>query len=152
MDTTTLDFSEHDLAVMRQIIARADAEQAAIAGATMKMISSWATNDADIFAAVFTDDATLILPGDVHLAGREAIRTYMAAAYKGRYRGTTVTGRPLSMRRLSEDVAVITTIGGVLEPEHTLLTEKATIRATWVLRRIGGEWLISAYHNSPVHI
>jgi uncharacterized protein (TIGR02246 family) len=131
---------------------KADADQAAIAGATMKMISAWATNDADIFATVFTEDATMILPGDVHLTGREAIRTFMAEGYQGRYKGTKVTGKPLSMRRIADDVAVLTTLGGVLEPGDAELTEKAIIRATWVLRQTDGEWLISAYHNSPVHI
>jgi len=92
----------------------AGTDEAALAKTNQKMIAAWAENDADAFADIFTEDATLILPGDVHLTSRDEIRAFMKRAYAGPYAGTKVIGRPLSVRRLSSSVAILTTVGGVL--------------------------------------
>src|SRR5215475_13890928 len=63
-----------------------------------KLEKVWADNDADGVAELFTEDATLVLPGDVYLKGREEIRTYFVRGYAGPMQGTKVTGTPLSAR------------------------------------------------------
>jgi len=127
-------------------------DEAALATTNQKMIAAWAENDADAFAGIFTEDATMILPGDVHLTSRDEIRTFMEKAYAGPYAGIKVTGRPLSVRRLSNAVAVLTTVGGVLPAGAEELPTEREVRATWVLRKVGTEWLIFAYHNSPIKV
>lgn len=113
-----------------------------------RIVSAWAKNDADAFAATFTEDGSLILPG-VFLGSREEIRAFMAQAFAGPYKGTNVTGRPLAMKQLPDGVLVITQ-GGVLMAGETQVAAEREIRASWLLSRREPEWLIYAYQNTPV--
>ncbi|MFD0692246.1 SgcJ/EcaC family oxidoreductase [Actinomadura fibrosa] len=125
-------------------------ERSAVARAPERISAAWAAGDGDAFAAACAEDATMILPGDVCLHGREEIRTFMTRAYTAQYKNTRVTGQPITMRFLGDDVSVLVTQGGVLLPGETEVAGERAIRATWVLVRKDGEWLISAYHNSPI--
>lgn len=125
-------------------------EAAAAAELPKRMIAAWSANDAEAFAHLFTEDATMVLPGDVYLSGREEICAYMTAAYQGPLKGTGVAGAPLGLRLLSEDSGVIVTRGGILAPGETEVRPEREIRATWVVARHDGAWYIAAYHNSPI--
>jgi uncharacterized protein (TIGR02246 family) len=129
-----------------------DADQAALAQVAQNMIAAWGDNDGAAFAKIFAEDGSLVLPGDVFLKSREEIRTFMTAAFASTYKGTRVTGTPLTVRALSSDVAVLITEGGVLMPGETEVSAAQAIRATWVLTKHEDGWLISAYHNSPVAV
>ncbi|RCG31203.1 SgcJ/EcaC family oxidoreductase [Sphaerisporangium album] len=115
-----------------------------------RMIAAWAKNDGEAFASIFTEDATMILPGDIYVTGRESIRAFMDAAYSGPYKGTRVFGEPLSAKFLGPEAAVLTTKGGVLTGEETEVSPERAIRATWVLAKQDGQWLVTAYQNTPI--
>jgi uncharacterized protein (TIGR02246 family) len=129
----------------------AEEQIAAVAKVPQRFVEAWAANDAGAFAAVCTEDATLILPGGVCLKSREEIRSFMADQYAGPYKGTRVTGTPLNLRFLSDTVSVVITQGGVLMPGEEEVSKKEAIHATWVLTRHGAEWLVSAYHNCNIN-
>ncbi|MFI6422877.1 SgcJ/EcaC family oxidoreductase [Streptomyces sp. NPDC050842] len=114
------------------------------------IVEAWADHDADRFAEVFTENATLILPGDVFLTSREEIRAFMRNAFSGPFKGTRVTGAPRSVRPLAPSVAVLVTQGGVLAPGDTEPTAARAIRATWVLVKEGADWRIASYQNTPI--
>jgi uncharacterized protein (TIGR02246 family) len=124
------------------------ADEAAVAALTQRVIAAWAYNDADAFADVFVEDGTMILPG-LFMSGREAIRGYLTTAFAGPYKGTQVTGRPLGIRFLSPESAVLLTQGGVLAPGETETSDEQTIHASWIVVKREGEWRLAAYHNSP---
>ncbi|WP_409465496.1 SgcJ/EcaC family oxidoreductase [Amycolatopsis sp. GA6-003] len=128
--------------------ALSESDQAAVAALTRKVIAAWAYHDHDAFADLFTEDGTMILSG-VYCAGREKIREFLKAAYQNEYRGTQVTGQPLSLRPLGRDAAVLLTQGGVLRPGESEVSAANAIRASWVVLRRDGQWLLSAYQNSP---
>jgi uncharacterized protein (TIGR02246 family) len=115
----------------------------------LRLVGAWARNDADGVADTFTEDGTLILPGDVYKKGREEIRAFMAAAYAGPFKGTGVTGNPVDVRFASDDVALLRTHGGILAPGETEIDEELAVRSTWVCVKTDGEWQLAGYQNSP---
>jgi uncharacterized protein (TIGR02246 family) len=125
-----------------------DADKVAIASLTQRVIAAWAYHDADSFAGVFTEDGTMILAG-VYQKGRDQIRDYMAAAFEGTYKGTQVTGKPLDMRPLGSDAAILLSQGGVLEAGESEVTETSAVRAAWVVVKQDGQWRLAAYQNTP---
>jgi len=128
--------------------ALSSTEQAEIAAVPARMVAAWATHDARAFADLFTQDGTLILPG-VYKKGRDEIREFMSAAYAGPYQGTRVTGSPIDVKPLADGAVALLTMGGVLAPGETELSDPAAIRASWILVRREGRWLLAVYQNCP---
>lgn len=115
----------------------------------LRLVAAWTKNDAEGVADVFTEDGTMILPGDVYKKGRGEIRAFMAAAYAGPFKGTGVTGRPVDVRFVSDDVALLRTHGGILAPGETEIAPELAVRSTWVVVKRDGEWQLAGYQNSP---
>lgn len=135
---------------MSSTISVAAEDVAAVQAVPARMIAAWSKNDADAFADLFTEDGSMVLPGDVHLNTREEIRAFMTKAYAGPYQGSRVTGSPLSAKFINPESGVLVTQGGVLYGDETEVSPANAIRATWVLAKQDGAWFITAYHNSPV--
>lgn len=133
---------------MTDTIALSDGDKVAIASLTQKVIAAWAYHDADAFAEVFTEDATMTLAG-LYKKGREEIRAYMAEAFEGKYKGTQVTGKPVDLRPLGRDAAILLSQGGVLEPGESEVSDRGAVRAAWVVVKQDGKWLLAAYQNTP---
>ncbi|MFC4857046.1 SgcJ/EcaC family oxidoreductase [Actinophytocola glycyrrhizae] len=127
-----------------------DAGKAAVAALTQKLLAAWAYNDADAFADLFVEDGTMILAG-VFCSGRDEIREHVAKEFEGRWKGTQVTGTPISIRSLGPDVTLLLSNGGILEAGETEVSEDSAIRASWLAVRRDGEWRLAAYQNSPRH-
>ncbi|TDB81617.1 MULTISPECIES: SgcJ/EcaC family oxidoreductase [unclassified Micromonospora] len=125
-------------------------DEAAVRDVPQRIIAAWAAHDADAFAATFTEDGSMILPG-LARHGRDEIRGFMAQAFAGPYQGTRVTGTPVAMKVLADDVVLVLTEGGVLAPGQTELAAERAVRASWLLVRREGQWLLTAYQNSPAN-
>lgn len=115
----------------------------------LRLVAAWAKNDAAGVARVFTEDGAMLLPGDVYKKGRDAIQAFMAAAYAGPFKNTGVTGRPVDVRFVSDDVALLRTHGGILAPGETEIAPELAVRSTWVTVKKDGVWQLAAYQNSP---
>jgi uncharacterized protein (TIGR02246 family) len=125
-----------------------DGDKAAIASLTQRVVAAWSYHDAGAFADVFTEDGTMVLPG-LYLQGRAEIRAHMAAAFEAEYKGTQVTGKPIGIRPLGDDAAILLSQGGVLQPGDSEVSEQEAIRAAWVAVRQDGQWRLAAYQNTP---
>lgn len=119
-----------------------------VADIPQRIVAAWAAHDAEAFGAAFTEDGTMILPG-VHQKGRDAITAFMASAFAGPYKGTRVTGRPVDVRLLGDETAIMITEGGILAPGETEVSPERAVRASWLAVRRNGGWLLAAYQNSP---
>jgi uncharacterized protein (TIGR02246 family) len=124
------------------------AEQAAVAAVPGRIVAAWAAHDAKAFGEVFAPDGTMILPG-VFLTGREEISSFMGQAFAGAYQGTRVTGQPVNMRFLSDEAALLITVGGVVAAGQSEFSDEQAIRASWLVVKQDGQWLLAAYQNSP---
>ncbi|NUT93509.1 MAG: SgcJ/EcaC family oxidoreductase [Saccharothrix sp.] len=108
---------------------------------------AWADNNPDGFADLYTADATMVLSGDRFFRGREVIRKVAVEQFKTAHKGTTLLQNIVDSKLLSEDAAVVVTEGGVLAPGQSEPSPERALRATWVLAREDGKWLIAAYQN-----
>ncbi|MEV0899230.1 SgcJ/EcaC family oxidoreductase [Actinoplanes sp. NPDC049802] len=125
-----------------------DKEKEAL-GLPLRLVAAWSRNDAAGIAEVFTEDGIMILPGDVFKKGRDEVLAFMAAAFAGPFKGTGVTGRPVDVRFVADDVALIRTHGGILAPGETEIAPELAVRSTWVTVKRNGKWQLAAYQNSP---
>jgi uncharacterized protein (TIGR02246 family) len=125
------------------------ADVAAIQAVLVDSYKAWDAGDAAGMVADYTADATAILPGSLR-DSRDVIRDGMALAFAGPLKGTSTYNRQLSIRFLGSDAAIVVSESGILFPGQTEVPEAAKVNATWVLEKRDGQWLIAAYHNSPV--
>ena len=128
--------------------AGSDTDRQAILDVLAGLYKAWAANDAEAFVADYTDNATVVQPG-VFKKDREEIRTTMAAAFAGPLSGSRVAARPVDVRFLTDDTAIVVSEDGIIFPGQDAVASGGLVRATWVLVRRDGGWRIASYHNSP---
>ena len=128
--------------------SRAD-DAAAIEAVLVDSYKAWEAGDADGMVADYTADATVVMPG-ARRDSRDEIRDSMALAFAGPLKGTSTWNRQLSLRFVGSDAAVVIVESGILFPGQTEVPDAGKVNATWVFEKRDGQWLIAAYHNSPV--
>jgi uncharacterized protein (TIGR02246 family) len=67
-----------------------------------RLYAAWADNDAEARAALYRDDATVVMPAVLH-RGRAAVRDYMAAALAGPLKGSRGVDQPQDIRMIGPD-------------------------------------------------
>jgi uncharacterized protein (TIGR02246 family) len=124
-------------------------DRAAIEAVMVDSYKAWANGDADGMVACYTPEATAIMPGSLR-GSRDEIRDSMAMAFAGPLRGTTTDNKQLSVRFVGRDGAIVISEAAILFPGQSEVPDEAKVNCTWVLEKRDGQWLIAAYHNSPV--
>ena len=119
---------------------------AAVRERLAQSVAAWDAQDAEAFAALYADDATVNISSGASLAGRDQVQQYMAAGFAGPLSGTRGYENPKSVRGLG-DVALVTSESGFSLPGETSVPAQRVRRSTWVLSRHGEQWLVEAYHN-----
>ncbi|MDQ1563700.1 MAG: hypothetical protein QOI14_651, partial [Actinomycetota bacterium] len=110
---------------------------------------AWEAGDADGMVANYTADATAIMTGSLR-DSRDVIRDSMALAFEGPLKDSSTYNRQRSLRFVGRDAAIVVSESGILFPGQTEVPEAGKANATWVFEKRDGQWLIAAYHNSPV--
>jgi uncharacterized protein (TIGR02246 family) len=124
-------------------------DEAAIQSVLDASYKAWAAGDAEGMVADYTRDATAIMPGSLR-ERREVIRESMALAFAGPLKDTSTSSEQLSIRFLGDDAAIVVTESGILFGGQAEVPDAGKVNATWVFEKRDGQWLIAAYHNSPV--
>jgi uncharacterized protein (TIGR02246 family) len=122
---------------------------AAIQAVLADSYKAWEAGDADGMVAGYTADATAIMPGALR-DSRDAVRENMALAFAGPLKDTSTYNKQLSIRFVGRDAAIVVSESGILFGGQTEVPEAGKVNATWVFEKRDGQWLIAAYHNSPV--
>jgi uncharacterized protein (TIGR02246 family) len=124
-------------------------DEAAIHAVLAESYKAWEEGDADGMVADYTADATAIMTGSLR-DGRDAVRENMAVAFAGPLKGSSTANKQLSLRFVGRDAAIVVSESGILFAGQTEVPDAGKVNATWVLEKRNGQWLIAAYHNSPV--
>ena len=125
------------------------ADEAAIQAVLVDSYKAWEAGDASGMVASYTADATAIMPGSLR-GSRDVIRDSMAQAFAGALKGSSTWNKQLSLRFAGRDAAVVVSESGILFAGENEVPDTRKVYATWVFERRDGQWLIAAYHNSPV--
>ncbi|GLW05799.1 hypothetical protein Misp01_09290 [Microtetraspora sp. NBRC 13810] len=107
------------------------------------------SNDADGLAEVFTEDGSLLI-GDTQLRGRDEIKSYMADAFAGSYKGTRLSEVPLEIRSIADDVAMAITQGGYMLPGESTVAPERQMRTMYVIVKREGQWRLFSQQSSPL--
>ncbi len=125
-------------------------DEAAIKAVLVDSYKAWEAGDADGMVANYTADATAIMTGSLS-EDREVIRQNMALGSEGPLKGSSTYNKQLSIRFLGRDSAIVISESAILFAGETEVPADARkVNATWVLEKRDAQWLIAAYHNSPV--
>jgi uncharacterized protein (TIGR02246 family) len=124
-------------------------DAAAIQAVLVDSYKAWEAGDASGMVANYTADATAIMTGSLR-DSRDAIRMSMALAFAGPLNGSSTYNKRLSLRFVGKDAAIVVSESGILFAGQTEVPDAGKVNATWVLEKRDGQWLIAAYHNSPV--
>jgi uncharacterized protein (TIGR02246 family) len=107
---------------------------------------AWDEGDAVTYAQQFAEDASyVIFMGDA-LFGREAIRQTHHDVFTKWQKGTRMAVKPVDVRAVGTDTAVVTTIGGI-GAGATIGYDKYQ---TFTLRRRSGRWECVAFQNTEM--
>ena len=125
-------------------------DAAAIQGVLVDSYKAWEAGDAEGMVADYTADATAIMTGSLR-DSRDVIRESMALAFEGPLKGSSTYNKQLSLRFVGRDAAIVVSESGILFAGETEVPDdRRMVNATWVFEKRDGQWLIAAYHNSPV--
>ena len=125
-------------------------DEAAIQDVLVSSYQAWAAGDADGMVADYTADATAIMTGSLR-DSREVIRQNMALGFAGPLKGSSTHNKQLSIRFVGRDGAIVISESAILFAGETEVPDDLRkVNATWVFEKRDGQWLIAAYHNSPV--
>ena len=124
-------------------------DEAAIQAVLVDSYKAWEMGDADGMVADYTADATAILPGSLR-DGRDVVRQSMALAFEGPLKGSSTSNKQLSLRFVGADAAIVISESGILFAGETEVPDVRKVNATWVFEKRDDQWMIAAYHNSPV--
>ena len=121
------------------------ADEAAIRQLFAATITAWDEADAEAFGAAFTEDADYVIFVGTHYRGRAAIIAMHDVLWRRFLKGSRLLGHVTGIRFITDDVAVLTSVGRVLKSRFSRRNpDKAQ---TFVAVRQGGEWKFTAFHN-----
>jgi uncharacterized protein (TIGR02246 family) len=124
-------------------------DEAAIQTVLVDSYKAWEAGDADGMVANYTADSTAIMTGSLR-DSREVIRASMAQAFEGPLKCSSTYNKQVSLRFVGRDAAIVVSESGILFAGETEVPDTGMVNATWVFEKRDGQWLIAAYHNSPV--
>jgi uncharacterized protein (TIGR02246 family) len=137
--------------------AQSKADENAIHSILDDEITTWNHGDTDGYSRHFAADGTFTNVMGMFFAGRQAFRDRHEIIFKGPFRGTMLQLQVVSLRFLTDDVAVCETLTWVsgfkpgappglqLDPKGRLRT-----RLLQVMAKRSGEWQIVVYHNVDI--
>lgn len=123
---------------------------AAIHQLFQRLNEAWNAGDASAYGALFTEDADYFAFDGANQKGRTAIIAGHKPLFENYLKGSRLTGELISLRFLAADVALVHTVGSIIDRGRT--TPKAERRSsqTLIATKSDGKWYFTAFHNTRV--
>jgi uncharacterized protein (TIGR02246 family) len=133
----------------RTIGAR-NADEAAIRELFGLLLDDWGRGDGEAYGSRFTEDADYVAFDGTRTRGRREISASHQRLFDKFLKGTRLTGRVLSIKFPSPDVALVHATGGTVMRGKTRPSPERDSIQTLVAVREDAEWRFTAFHNSRV--
>ena len=105
-----------------------------------RLFEAWAQGDGEAYARCFTEDCDYITFNGIHLRGRRENASLHSALLRTVLRGSRLSADILRLAQLAPDVALV----------HTAGRGRKRSFQTYMLTRVGGEWLVRSFQNTRV--
>ena len=126
------------------------ADEAAVRSLVRKCVEGWNKGSGEAFAAQFAEDADYVVVNGMHIKGRRQNASAHQQIFDTFYKGTRLWVQVKSVRFLRPDVALMHTVSRVLKPGESDASPRPEAIQTFTVSRHGNEWLIDAFHNTPI--
>lgn len=126
------------------------ADEKAIRDLFRRLLDDWGRGDGEAYGSRFTEDADYVAFDGSHTRGRREISDSHQELFDKWLKGSRLSGRILSIKFPSPDVALVHATGDtVLRGKTKSPPERRSIQ-TLVAVREGAEWRFAAFHNTRV--
>jgi uncharacterized protein (TIGR02246 family) len=115
-------------------------DEAAIRALLTRLYDAWARGDGVAYGQCFARHSDYITFNGMHLHGRTENATLHSALFRGVLKGTKLSAQIESLAMLSDGIALVHTVGSGRKRSYQ----------TYVLVRVGAEWLIRSFQNTRV--
>jgi uncharacterized protein (TIGR02246 family) len=116
------------------------ADEQLIRALLARLSEMWARDGGDAYASCFTEDCNYITFNGIHLRGRAENAHLHGALFRTVLRGTRLSAEIEKIEFLAPDIAIAHTIGQGRKKSYQ----------TFVLTKIGSDWLIKSFQNTQV--
>jgi len=140
------------------VLAQSAQDETAIRNIIQEEITTWNKGDAEAYSKHFALNGTFTNILGMFFTGREMFQQRHQEIFNGVFRGTTLQQDIVSLKYVSQDVAVVETLtwvsgfskAGPAPGTHTDAKGRLRTRLLQVLVRAGDDWKIEVYHNVDV--
>ncbi|HEY9401160.1 MAG TPA: SgcJ/EcaC family oxidoreductase [Pyrinomonadaceae bacterium] len=126
------------------------ADESAVRALSQKCVEGWNKGSGEAFAAQFAEDADYVVVNGMHIKGRRQNAAAHQQIFDTFYKGTRLWVQVKSVRFLRPDIALMHTVSRVLKPGESDASPEPEAIQTWTVSKHGNEWLVDAFHNTPV--
>ena len=126
------------------------ADESAVRALVQKCIEGWNKGSGEAFAAQFAEDSDFVVGNGMHIKGRQQNASSHQRIFDTFFKGTRLWLQVKSVRFLKPDVALMHTASKVLKPGESDASPEPEFIQTWTVSKHGNEWLIDAFHNTPI--
>ena len=114
------------------------------------LLDDWGRGDGKSYGSRFTEDADYVAFDGTRTRGRAEIAASHQQLFDKFLKGTRLTGRLMSIKFPSPDVALVHATGGTIMRGKTKPSPERDSIQTLVAVKREGEWRFAAFHNSRV--
>lgn len=125
-------------------------DRAAILDILDQLAATWTRNDATAYAALFAANVDYVAFDGTRLIGRVANAATHAMLFETVLKDSRLIGDTADIRFLTEDVALVHSVGTVVFPWQDRPPAGRRSIQTLVFQREAEGWIIAAFHNARI--